>query len=85
MCPMDEAAIVANNATLKDMEGASIAYVADLLKVLVLYLKTVTDIADGDSPTLEEFHGNLASVTTALKKTVTRVINFINRKCLSDL
>ncbi|CAM8936699.1 unnamed protein product [Rhodiola kirilowii] len=85
MCPTDEAGIVANNATVKDMEGASIAYVADLLKVPVLYLKAVTDIVDGDRPTSEEFLENLASVTAALEKTVTRVINFINGKCLSEL
>ncbi|KAL9679836.1 hypothetical protein QQ045_017707 [Rhodiola kirilowii] len=85
MCPTDEAAIVANNVTVKDMEGASIAYLADLLKVSVLYLKTVTDIIDGNRPTSEEFHRNLAFVIAALEKIVTRVINFINGKCLSDL
>lgn len=61
------------------------AYVADLLKVPVIFLKAVTDLIDGDKPTAEEFLKNLALVTSALQETATNVINFINGKTLSDL
>lgn len=61
------------------------AYVADLLKVPVVFLKAVTDLVDGDKPTAEEFLQNLTVVTAALEETATRVINFINGKNLSDL
>ncbi|KAL3843396.1 hypothetical protein ACJIZ3_000799 [Penstemon smallii] len=85
MIPQDEAAMLANEATVKDMEGAAIAYVADLLKVPVIFLKAVTDIVDGDKPTAEEFLQNLAAVTLALDQAATQVVNFINGKSLSEL
>lgn len=61
------------------------AYVADLLKIPVVFLKAVTDLVDGDKPTAEEFLQNLTVVTAALEETATKVINFINGKNLSDL
>lgn len=85
MSPMDEASIVANDATVKDMEGAAVAYVADLLKVPVIFLKAVTDIVDGDKPTPEEFLENLAAVTAALDQTATQVVDYISGKCLLEL
>ncbi|KAH6811932.1 methylthioadenosine nucleosidase 1 [Perilla frutescens var. frutescens] len=85
MCPQDEAAIVANDATIKDMEGAAIAYVADLLNVPAIYLKAVTDIIDGDKPTAEEFLQNLTAVAIALDSAATKVVDFINGKSCSEL
>ncbi|XP_073034523.1 5'-methylthioadenosine nucleosidase-like isoform X2 [Primulina eburnea] len=85
MSTVDEAAIHANDATVKDMEGAAVAYVADLLKVPVILLKAVTDIIDGDKPTAEEFLQNLAAVTLALDRTVTQVVDFINGKSFSEI
>ncbi|CAH8305583.1 unnamed protein product [Eruca vesicaria subsp. sativa] len=85
MSTQDETLIIANDATIKDMEGAAVAYVADLLKVPVIFLKAVTDLIDGDKPTAEEFLQNLALVTSALEENATNVINFINGKSLSDL
>ncbi|PIA59872.1 hypothetical protein AQUCO_00400621v1 [Aquilegia coerulea] len=85
MSPHDEAAIIANDATVKDMEGAAIAYVADLLSVPAIFVKAVTDIADGDKPTAEEFLQNLVAATAALDQAVTRVVDFISGKCISEL
>ncbi|KAJ6821330.1 putative 5'-methylthioadenosine/S-adenosylhomocysteine nucleosidase 2 [Iris pallida] len=85
MSPHDAAAISANDATVKDMEGAAIAYVADLLSVPAVFVKAVTDIVDGEKPTTEEFVDNLASVTAALDRAVTQVVDYINGKCLSEL
>jgi len=85
MSAQDEASIIASDATIKDMEGAAVAYVADLLKVPAIFVKAVTDIVDGDKPTAEEFLQNLAAVTVALDQAVTQVIDFITGKCLSDL
>jgi len=85
MSPQDEASITANDAAVKDMEGAAVAYVAEMLKVPVIFVKAVTDIVDGDKPTAEEFLQNLASVTAALDESVTRVVDFISGKCLSEL
>jgi nucleoside phosphorylase len=40
-----------NNASVKDMEAAAIAYVAELAGVPFFGVKVVTDIVDGDRPT----------------------------------
>ncbi|KAF3434667.1 hypothetical protein FNV43_RR21752 [Rhamnella rubrinervis] len=85
MSPHDEASITANDATVKDMEGAAVAYVAELLKVPTIFIKAVTDIVDGEKPTAEEFLQNLAAVTASLGQAVTQVIDFINGKCLTEL
>ncbi|KAJ7978567.1 5'-methylthioadenosine/S-adenosylhomocysteine nucleosidase [Quillaja saponaria] len=85
MTPHDESSITANDASVKDMEGAAVAYVADLLKVPTIFIKAVTDIVDGAKPTAEEFLQNLASVTAVLDQAVEQVIDFINGKCLSEL
>lgn len=66
-------------------QGAAIAYVADLLKVPVIFIKAVTDIVDGEKPTAEEFLQNLAAVTAALEQSVTKVVDFIDSKCISEL
>ncbi|GAB2291988.1 Mutanase [Dionaea muscipula] len=83
--PHDEASITANDATLKDMEGAAVAYVAHLLKVPAIFVKAVTDIVDGDKPSAEEFLHNLAAVTAALDEKIANIIEFINGKSLSEL
>ncbi|VVB10309.1 unnamed protein product [Arabis nemorensis] len=85
MPPHDKDSITANDATVKDMEGAAVVYVADIFKVPTILLKGVTDIVDGNRPTSEEFLENLAAVTAKLDESVTKVIDFINGKCLSDL
>ncbi|KAK3038379.1 hypothetical protein RJ639_030279, partial [Escallonia herrerae] len=85
MSAKDEAFIIANDVTVKDMEGAAIAYVADLLKVPAIFLKAVTDIVDGDKPTAVEFRQNLAAVAATLDQAVTQVVDFIKEKCISEL
>ncbi|KAI4299896.1 hypothetical protein L6164_033317 [Bauhinia variegata] len=85
MTQQDEASIIANDATVKDMEGAAVAYVAELLKVPAIFIKAVTDLVDSDKPTAEEFLQNLAAVTAALDQAVELVIDFINGKRFSQL
>ncbi|KAH7833839.1 hypothetical protein Vadar_010265 [Vaccinium darrowii] len=93
--PQDEASIVENGATREDMEpfhvyvlgwpGAAIAYVADILKVPAIFIKAVTNVVDGDKPSIVEYWQNLAAVTAALGLAVIEVVDFINGKCLSKL
>ncbi|CAL1385116.1 unnamed protein product [Linum trigynum] len=85
MSPQDEASITANDAAVKDMEGAAVAYVAEMLQVPTIFIKAVTDIVDGNKPTTEEFLQNLAAVTVALDESVTQVVDYINGKCLCEL
>lgn len=85
MAPQDEEIIKANDASVKDMEGAAIVYVANLLSVPVMLIKVVTDIVDGDRPTSEEFLENLCTASLELLNTSRRVLDFIKGKSLSDL
>nr|XP_043626728.1 5'-methylthioadenosine/S-adenosylhomocysteine nucleosidase-like [Erigeron canadensis] len=85
MTPHDEASILANDAVIKDMEGAAVGYVTDLLNVPAIFVKAVTDIVDGDKPTSEEFLQNLSAVTVALGKAVTQVVDYISGKSVSEL
>ncbi|KAL1801781.1 hypothetical protein ACET3Z_030428 [Daucus carota] len=85
MCPMDESSIIANDATLKDMEGAAVAYVADLLKIPAIFMKAVTDIVDGEKPTSEEYLENLSAVTAGLGEAVSQVVYYLDGKCIAEL
>lgn len=85
MSPQDEELIRANDTSVKDMEGAAVAYVTELLSVPAIFVKAITDVVDGEKPTAEEFLENLSTVTLALDQAVSRVVDFINGKRLSDL
>lgn len=63
----DMSQILANDAAVKEMEGAAIAWSAHLFEVPVLALKSITDIVDGDRPPQEEFLENLQKAALALK------------------
>lgn len=67
------------------MQGAAVAYVADMFSTPAIFVKAVTDIVDGEKPTSEEFLQNLIAVTAALDLAVTRVVDFINGKSISEL
>ncbi|KAL3697648.1 hypothetical protein R1sor_011724 [Riccia sorocarpa] len=81
----DDEVMENNNATVKDMEGAAIAYVADLLTTPLILLKGVTDIVDSPAATEEEFLLNLQSAAKAIQTTVTSALDFLSLKNLSDL
>lgn len=81
----DDEIITQNNASVKDMEAAAIAWVCELSATPLLTIKVVTDIVDGDRPTQEEFFENLSSAANALQKAVPNVIDFIVGKTISQL
>ncbi|KAJ1283593.1 hypothetical protein BS78_03G139900 [Paspalum vaginatum] len=85
MSPKDEEMIRSNDATIKDMEGAAVAYVADMFSTPTIFVKAVTDIVDGEKPTAEEFLMNLIAVTAKLELAVVKVIDFISGKRFADL
>ena len=59
--------ILANDAAVKEMEGAAIAWAAHLFDKPLIALKSITDIVDGDRPPQEEFLENLQKAALALK------------------
>lgn len=67
------------------MEGAGIAWVADLAKVPYFGVKVITDIVDGEHPTHEEFLRNLATAAQELKVAVPDIIRFLAGKKLSEI
>jgi 5'-methylthioadenosine nucleosidase len=67
------------------LQGAAVAYVADMFSTPTIFVKAVTDNVDGEKPTAEEFRQNLVAVTAALDQVVTEIVDFISGKCISDL
>lgn len=75
----------AHNASIKEMEVASIAYVADHANVPVLAVKVVTDIVDGDRPSHEEFLENLHKASDSLQSHLPKVVEYLIGKRVSNL
>ena len=65
-----------NNADVKDMEAAAIAWVAALYEKTFIALKSVANLIDIDSPAEEQFKNNLNVATGNLNKAVVDVINY---------
>ena len=74
-----------NDASVKDMEAAAIAYVCELAGVPFFALKVVTDIVDGDRTTQEEFFENLAAASASLQDKIPKVIEFVEGRKISEL
>ncbi|WP_419173161.1 5'-methylthioadenosine nucleosidase [Halobacteriovorax sp.] len=77
MSPEDEKLIESNLALLKDMEAAAIAWVTDQYSIPTLFLKSVTDIVDGEHPTEEEFFANLKLASENLGEKLIELIEKI--------
>jgi nucleoside phosphorylase len=61
---------------VKEMEAASIAWVADLYKTPFFAVKSITDLVDNSTPTEEEYLRNLTSASIALSREVVRIIKY---------
>lgn len=81
----DLAELGASGAAVKDMEAASVAYVARMHGVPLLALKAVTDVVDGGRPTAEEFLANLGAAAAALQAALPRLIGAVAGKRLDEL
>lgn len=84
-CEIDDKIMLENNASVKDMEAASIAWAAELTQTPFFAVKVVTDIVDGDKPSQEEFLENLETAAKSLQLSLSSVINFVSGKKLIDL
>ena len=67
------------------MEGAALAWVAELHGVPFFCIKVITDIVDGDRPTEEEFMENLHRAAVSLQASVPKVIDYVSGKTISGL
>jgi 5'-methylthioadenosine nucleosidase len=75
----------ANEAAVKEMEAAAVAYVCRLWGTPMFAIKAVTDIVDGERPAQEEFLENLATSAAALHDAVQRCLIYMQGKTLGDL
>ena len=74
---VDEKMMKDNDASVKDMEAAAIAWSCALYDTPFFGVKVVTDIVDGDVPSHEEFMENLASAAKSLQDALPKVIEYI--------
>ena len=81
----DDKIMLENDASVKDMEAAAIAWVAEETKTPFFALKVVTDIVDGDRPTQEEFLENLGAAAKSLQVALPKLIDYIKGKALTQL
>jgi 5'-methylthioadenosine nucleosidase len=69
--------MLANDASVKDMEAAAIAWSCELHDMPFMGLKVVTDIVDGDQPTQDEFMENLHAASISLQEALPKVLEYI--------
>lgn len=74
-----------NDASVKDMEAAGIAWAAEMWGTPYFGVKVVTDIVDGDQPSHEEFMENLGTAATSLQGALPKVIDFVCGKTHDEL
>lgn len=83
--PKDLELMLTNEASVKDMEAAAIAWVCAHYDTPFFALKVVTDIVDGGRPSHEEFLENLGTAAKALQEALPRCLEFVEGKALVEL
>lgn len=79
MQPCDLEIIEENGGQLKDMEGAAVAFVCQLMNVPCLLVKSVTDLVDGGEKTIDEFLRNLSHASEELSKVNLRIVDYLTK------
>ena len=74
-----------NDASVKDMEQAAIAWAAKVYNTPHFGIKVVTDIPDGDKPAQEEFFENLGKAAASLQDALPKVIDYVCNKRYDEL
>jgi len=73
----DDENMKTNDASVKDMEAAAIAWVCKMNDLPYLGVKVVTDIVDGGIPSQDEFLENLASAAKSLQSALPKVLSYM--------
>jgi 5'-methylthioadenosine nucleosidase len=82
---LDSHHMLENDASVKDMEAAAIAWASEVWNTPHFGVKVVTDIVDGDKPSHEEFMENLGTAARSLQSTLPRVIDYVCDKTHDEL
>jgi len=81
----DDELMLANDASVKDMEAAAIAWSCAVNNVPFLGVKVVTDIVDGGIATQDEFMANLQSASKSLQDALPKVLDYVCGKSQDEL
>ena len=81
----DDEIMLENDASVKDMEAAGIAWVCAMNQVPYLGVKVVTDIVDGGIPTQDEFLANLHTAAVSLQHALPKVLDYVCDKTHDEL
>lgn len=77
----DDQIMEQNDASVKDMEAAAIAYICKMYNNKpYLGIKVVTDIVDGTKPTTEEFLENLHTASESLQRALPKILDSLCQK-----
>jgi 5'-methylthioadenosine nucleosidase len=83
---LDSVQMEENEASVKDMEAAAVAWAAEMWKVPHFEVKVVTDVVDDEErPTDEEFLKNLGTAAKRLQMVLPEVIDYVCGKHIDDL
>jgi 5'-methylthioadenosine nucleosidase len=83
--PEDETHMLSNEASVKDMESAAIAWSCALHSKPFLGVKVVTDIVDGGLLAQDEFLANLAAASQSLQTALPKILDFVIGKTMDEL
>jgi len=73
----DDKHMLANDASVKDMEAAAIAWTCELHQTPFMGIKVVTDICDGHIATQDEFLANLQAASKSLQEALPQVLEYV--------
>jgi nucleoside phosphorylase len=81
----DREAFARSGAMVKEMEAAAVAWVADLLSVPMMAIKSITDLVDSPAPTSEQFLMNLRHASQRLTDVLMEVFDYCDGRTIQDL
>jgi 5'-methylthioadenosine nucleosidase len=82
---MDDTLMNENDASVKDMEAAAIAWVAEITKTPFFAIKVITDLVDGGRLTQDEFMENLSAAASSLQAALPKLLDYVIGKSIADL
>jgi 5'-methylthioadenosine nucleosidase len=77
--------IMANQAIIKDMEAAAIAWVCRTLSVPMIAVKAITDLIDKATPTETQFKENFFQASTNLGIKMTEILRYLQKMDGADI
>lgn len=80
LLPIEEEYIDANGGQLKEMEGASVAFVCSLFRVPVMLVKAVTNLRDAPSDDIKDFQAHLKAVSQRLCQANIEILNELTKQ-----